>query len=122
MDELPYLPASKVNTVFFCPRRFHLEHVLGEAEVNHHLLEGRGLHGGAHTEVGERSNVWVWSDRLRLVGVLDRLERGPGGEPVPVEYKVGRRGDFESDAVQLCAQAVCPEERTGAGVPRGFVY
>lgn len=123
MDETHYLPISKVNTVVFCPRRFYLEYVLGEVHRNHHVIEGHHLHARAYTEGGERSGVWVWSDRLGLVGVVDRIERA-GGEPVLVEYKKGRaflRANH-SDAVQLGAQAICLEESRGERVRRGAIY
>lgn len=123
MDETLYLPLSKVNTVVFCPRRFYLEHVLGEVHRNHHVIEGHHLHTRAYTERSERSGVWVWSDRLGLVGVVDRIEYA-GGEPVLVEYKKGRAFPQanHSDAVQLAAQALCLEESRGERARRGAVY
>jgi CRISPR-associated exonuclease Cas4 len=121
MDENWYLPISKINTVVFCARRFYLEFVLGEVSVNHHILEGRALHEGAYTEKTERSDVWVWHDTLGLIGILDRIETGTNGERIPVEYKIGQRGDHESDAVQLCAQALCLEQ-SGPSIHHGFVY
>lgn len=123
MGENLYLPLSKVNTVVFCPRRFYLEHVLGEVHRNHHVIEGYHLHTRAYTERGERSGVWVWSDRLGLVGVVDRIEYA-GGEPVLVEYKKGRAfaQANHSDAVQLAAQALCLAESRGERVRRGAVY
>lgn len=123
MDEHTYLPLSKVNTVVFCPRRFYLEYVLGELHVNHHIVEGHHLHTQAYTERGERSGVWVWSDRLGLVGVVDRIEYA-GGEPVLVEYKKGRAFPQanDSDAVQLAAQALCLKESRGERARRGAVY
>lgn len=123
MSENLYLPLSKVNTVVFCPRRFYLEHVLGEVHRNHHVIEGHHLHTRAYTERGERSGVWVWSDRLGLVGVVDRIEYA-GGEPVLVEYKKGRAfaQANHSDAVQLAAQALCLAESRGERARRGAVY
>jgi len=120
---LEYLPLSKVNTVVYCARRFYLEHVLGEVHPNHHLIEGHYLHERAHTEPGEQSGLWVWSDRLRLVGVVDRLE-WQRGEICPVEYKLGRtKAEAHlSDSVQLAAQALCLWESRGIKAKRGFIY
>lgn len=120
---MEYLPLSKVNTVVYCRRRFYLEFVLGEVHANHHLIEGHYLHEAAYTEPDEASRLWVWSDRLGLVGIVDRLE-WPRGEPCPVEYKLGRAHEeaFPSDAVQLAAQAICLEESHGLKPIRGFVY
>jgi len=123
MDEAYYLPVSKVNTVVFCPRRFYLEYVLGEIHRNHHVIEEHHLHTRAYTERGERSGVWVWSDRLGLVGVVDHIEYA-AGKPVLVEYKKGRAFPQanDSDAVQLAAQALCLEESRGERARRGAVY
>ncbi|WP_233493226.1 MULTISPECIES: CRISPR-associated protein Cas4 [unclassified Meiothermus] len=114
---------SKVNTVAYCPRRFYLEYVLGELHANHHLIEGHYLHERAYTEPGECSGLWVWSDRLGLVGVVDRLEWRKG-EAAVVEYKKGRAFPQanHSDAVQLAAQALCLLESRGIEAKRGFVY
>jgi CRISPR-associated exonuclease Cas4 len=120
---LEYLPLSKVNTVVYCARRFYLEHVLGEVHTNHHLIGGQYLHERVHTEPGEQSGLWVWSDQLRLVGVVDRLEWRQGGA-TPVEYKLGRAKAeaYLSDSVQLAAQALCLWESRGIKAERGFVY
>jgi CRISPR-associated exonuclease Cas4 len=44
------------------------------------------------------------------------------GEPVPVEYKKGKRRRFENDDIQLCAQALCLEEMFAREVSSGFIY
>src|SRR2546429_6531251 len=41
---------------------------------------------------------------------------------VPVEYKKGKRRQFENDDAQLCAQALCLEEMFGVTVERGAVF
>jgi len=40
----------------------------------------------------------------------------------PVEFKLGKRRQFENDDAQLCAQALCLEEMFGLAVPRGAVF
>ena len=40
----------------------------------------------------------------------------------PVEYKHGRQGRWLNDQLQLCAQALCLEERTGQPVERGQIF
>ncbi|RIH88967.1 CRISPR-associated protein Cas4 [Calidithermus roseus] len=120
---MDYLPLSKVNTVAYCGRRFYLEYILGELHANHHVIEGHYLHEKAYTEGDELSGLWVWSDRLGLVGVVDRLEWRKG-EACVVEYKVGRASEeaHPSDAIQLVAQALCLLESRGIEARRGFVY
>jgi CRISPR-associated exonuclease Cas4 len=39
-----------------------------------------------------------------------------------VEYKVGVRREWEHEALQLCAQAMCLEEMLGCAVPAGAIY
>ena len=113
-----YLPISKLNTVVFCPRRYYIEHVLSDTHSNHHLAEGSALHERARRE-GE--GLWVWSDRLGLVGVLDKLH-AQAGKPVITEFKKGWLGDHKSDQVQLCALALCVEEMRGASLEHGIIF
>ena len=49
-------------------------------------------------------------------------EDQPSTTLVPVEYKKGKRREFENDDAQLCAQALCLEEMFGVTVPRGAVF
>lgn len=68
----------------------------------------------------QQRRVYVWSDQLRLTGFCDVVERTAGGL-YPVEYKKGKRlGD--NDRAQLCAQALCLEERLGQTIEAGFLY
>ena len=41
---------------------------------------------------------------------------------MPVEYKKGKRRQFENDDAQLCAQGLCLEEMFGITVERGAVF
>jgi len=41
---------------------------------------------------------------------------------VPVEYKKGKRRQFDNDDAQLCAQALCLEEMFGIVVDSGAVF
>jgi len=41
---------------------------------------------------------------------------------VPVEYKKGKRRQFDNDDAQLCAQAFCLEEMFSISIPRGAVF
>ena len=115
-----YLPLSLLNQFEYCPRRFWYMHVLGEMDVNAPVLEGTLQHERAHqpgtAQAGEATiqrRVFVWSDRLRIAGFADLIEES-GGVRVPIEYKRGRMGRWLNDHIQLCAQALCIEERTGA--------
>lgn len=147
-----YLPISMLNQLEYCERRFYLMHVMGEMEVNAHVLEGTLRHETAHTPGREteegvvtRRKVYVWSDELRIAGFADVVEELPSHERreesglntaeerrlldqqqsrelIPAEYKKGRMGKWLNDHIQLCAQALCLAERTGAVVPRGYIF
>lgn len=128
MERPDYLPISMLNQLEYCERRFWLMYVHGEMEINAPVLEGIQQHERAHTGGVERDGemtihrrLYVWSDRLRVVGFTDLVEEREG-ELVPVEYKRGRMGRWLNDHIQLCAQAVCLEERTGRPVREGAIF
>lgn len=120
---MDYLPISKVNTVVYCPRRFWLEFVAGEVHSNVHTIEGHYLHAQAYTEPNEQSGLWVWSDSLGLVGIVDRLEYRPN-QTLLGEYKRGKAKPqaHDSDAVQLAAYALALLESRQIKADGGFVY
>jgi len=128
MDAPDYLPISMLNQLAYCERRFWLMYVQGEMEVNAPVLEGIQQHERAHDGGVERDGqttvrrrVYLWSDRLRLAGFADVVEEQMEAL-VPVEYKHGRMGRWLNDHIQLCAQAICLEERTGRAVERGEIF
>jgi len=123
-----YLPISMLNQLEYCERRFYLMHVLGEMEINVHVLEGTLRHAQAHAPGKERvgdtvihRRVYVWSDELQIVGFADVVAE-EDGRLAPIEYKKGRMGKWLNDHVQLCAQALCLVERSGAAVPLGYIF
>jgi len=127
--ELPdYLPLSYLNQLLYCERRFWYMYVLGELAVNAALLEGALRHERADQPGEERieegrvvRRLAVYSDRLRINGFCDLVEERDGVLR-PVEYKRGKQGRWDNDRVQLCAQALCLEERTGRTVPAGEIF
>jgi len=128
IDPPDYLPISMLNQLEYCERRFWLMYVHGEMEVNAPVLEGihrhERAHGGGTEQDGSttiRRRVYLWSDQLRVVGFADLVEEQEG-KLSPVEYKHGRMGRWLNDHVQLCAQAMCLEERTGWAVKRGEIF
>lgn len=127
--ELPdYLPLSYLNQLLYCERRFWYMYVLGELAVNAALLEGTLRHQRADQPGEERieegrvvRRLAVYSDRLHINGFCDLVEEA-GGVLRPVEYKRGKQGRWDNDQVQLCAQALCLEERTGQPAPAGEIF
>lgn len=128
MDQPDYIPISMLNQLEYCGRRFWYMFVQGEMEVNAPVLEGTLRHERAHTAGTERTGdtvfrrrVYVYSQRLRLVGFVDLVEETDGAI-YPVEYKRGRMGRWLNDHIQLCAQAMCLEEKLGVTIEQGFIF
>lgn len=101
-----HLPISFLNALLYCPRRFYYEYAQGEMLVNEHVLQGRVYHrvadaGGARLADGALTmrRVYVYSDRLRIAGLVDVVEAPLDG------------GDFDSDADSSSS----PAENTPAG-------
>lgn len=129
MERPEMLPLSYLNQFVYCPRRFWLMYVHGEMAVNAALLDGTYRHKNAHQPGASwqpdgrtYSSVWVWSDELGIAGVADFVQEQTDSSLIPLEHKRGRMGQHLSDHVQLCAQALCLEERTGQSVPVGEIF
>lgn len=132
MSERPQpeaIPLSFLNAIEYCPRRFYYEFVQGEMLENEFVLEGTLLHQradepGLHREEGEVqiNRLYLHSETLRLAGFADIIEEQQDGSLAPVEYKHGKEGKWLNDHVQLCAQALCLEERQPDKPPISFGY
>ncbi len=127
--EREMLPLSLLNDFLYCPRRAALKIVEGWRSANMHTVRGDILHEHADSPGYEVAKgvtllraLLVWSDRLGLSGKCDIIEKQPDGSLRPVEFKMGKRHQWENDDVQLCAQALCLEEMFGATIPRGAIF
>ncbi|MFV9505868.1 MAG: CRISPR-associated protein Cas4 [Oscillochloridaceae bacterium umkhey_bin13] len=123
-----HIPLAMLNALAYCPRRFGYEFIQAEMLINAHVAEGLVCHrtvdqGGAAWlgDATQERRVYVWSERLGIAGFCDLIEQQDTNW-YPVEYKKGRPGRWKSDHVQLCAQALCLEERTGQAIPHGFIF
>ena len=123
------LPLSLLNDYLYCPRRAALKIVEGWRGSNVHTERGDIVH--EHSDLRGYEVVQgvkllralpVFSERLGLNGKCDIVEQRPDGTLFPVEFKVGKRRQWENDDAQLCAQAICLEEMFGGIVPRGAVF
>lgn len=128
MNEADYIPIAALNQYAYCPHRCWRMFCAGGFVDNQYTLEGTGLHERVHTvgssyrdETWQVRAIWLKSDRYGLIGKSDLIEERDG-ELYPVEYKRGQRGEFDNDALQVCAQALCLEDMTERIVERGFVY
>ncbi len=95
---------------------------------NQYTIEGTSLHDRVHTlssenrdEVWQVRAIWLKSDKFQLIGKSDLIEL-ENGDLYPVEYKRGRKGEWDNDELQVCAQALCLEEMTGKKIEVGYVY
>jgi CRISPR-associated exonuclease Cas4 len=123
------LPLSLLNDFLFCPRRAALKIVEGWRSANVHTVRGDIAHEHADLpgyEVAKGATLLralpVFSNRLGLSGKCDIVEQRTDGSYFPVEFKVGKRREFENDDVQLCAQALCLEEMLGVAISRGAIF
>ncbi len=119
---------SAIEHWSYCPRQCALIHLEQTYDENIFTLRGNRAHERVHAEVaGTDDGVRVvrglplWSERLGLIGKSDLVE-WHGETPYPVEYKVGKKRQWDHEALQLCAQAICLEEMLGIPVPKGAVY
>ena len=144
--ELELLPLSLLNDFLYCPRRAALKIVEGWREANAHTERGDIVHEHADLagyEVVKGVTLLralpVFSERLGLSGKCDIVEvEGASTSDLksqisdlksgriaalrPVEFKLGKRRQWENDDVQLCAQALCLEEMFGVTIPHGAVF
>jgi CRISPR-associated exonuclease Cas4 len=123
------LPLSVLNDYLYCPRRAALKAIEGYREENEHTIRGDIAHEHADLpgyEVVKGVTLLralpVWSDRLGLSGKCDIVEQRADGSLCPVEYKRGKRRQFDNDDAQLCAQALCLEEMFGKTIHSGAVF
>ena len=123
------IPISSLNALEYCPRSFYYQVVQGEMPVNEFVLEGQLAHGrvhqaGSHTTAEgeiEITRLYLSSEVLHLTGFADVIEER-AGVLIPVEYKHGHQGNWLNEHIQLCAQAMCLEERQPGKPPIAYGY
>jgi CRISPR-associated exonuclease Cas4 len=128
MNEVDYIPIASLNQFAYCGHRCWRMFCAGEFTDNQYTIEGTSLHERVHT-LGEgfREDTWqvraIWlkSEKYKLIGKSDLVE-AQNGELYPVEYKRGRKGEWDNDELQVCAQALCLEEMTGQVINTGYLY
>lgn len=128
-DKSEVLPLSLLNDFLYCERRAALKLLEGSRSANQHTNRGDIVH--EHVDLAGYEVVKgvtllralpVWSERLGLNGRCDIVEQRGDGSLFPVEFKLGKRRQWENDDVQLCAQAMCLEEMFGLSVPAGAIF
>src|SRR5947209_2869748 len=128
---LEMIPISSLNALEYCPRSFYYQVVQGETMVNEFVLEGQLAHQRVHQPgtrvtaegVIETTSLYLYSETLHLIGFADVVEER-AGVVIPVEYKRGPQGNWLNEHIQLCAQALCLEERQPGkpAIAYGYIY
>lgn len=125
-----FLPISALGALVYCPRSFYYQVVQGEMPANEFVVEGQLAHQWVHqpgTHVGAEgemltTRLYLASETLHLSGFADVIEEREG-RLIPVEYKRGSQRPWPGEQVQLCAQALCLEERLPGRprIPYGYI-
>ena len=128
MNEIDYVSIAALNQYSYCPHRCWRMFCAGEFSDNQYTIEGTSLHDRVHTlgeinrdETWQVRAIWLKSERYQLIGKSDLIESAEG-KLYPVEYKRGKKGEWNNDELQVCAQALCLEEMTGQTITQGYVY
>lgn len=128
MQETDYITIAALNQFAYCPHRCWRMFCAGEFTDNQYTIEGTSLHERVHTlgegnrdEVWQIRAIWLKSERYKLIGKADLIESADG-RVYPVEYKRGKKGEWDNDELQVCAQALCLEEMTGQTITTGYLY
>jgi CRISPR-associated exonuclease Cas4 len=128
MNQTEYISIAALNQYAYCPHRCWRMFCAGEFTDNQYTIEGTTLHDRVHTtsdiqrgETWQVRAIWLKSEQYKLIGKSDLIE-AESGQVYPVEYKRGRKGEWDNDELQVCAQALCLEEMTGQRVTTGYIY
>jgi len=128
MHDTDYIPIAALNQYTYCPHRCWRMFCAGEFSDNSYTIEGTSLHDRVHTlgdghreETWQIRAIWLKSERYGLIGKADLIE-ATDGHFYPIEYKRGRKGEWDNDEMQVTAQALCLEDMTGSPVTQGYVY
>ena len=118
-QEEDFLQLSGLQHFRFCRRQWALIHIEHQWAENFRTVDGMLLHEHAHDPSFQESR----GDRLITRGVsVYSGELGVSGQCDVVEYKRGSPREDSSDALQLCAQALCLEAMLCCDIPEGAVY
>jgi len=127
-EDLEPVMISALEHYSYCPRQCALIHIEQTFDENIYTLQGHLAHERVDQAISRNEDtvrvergLSLWSKHLGLVGRADVVEFH-NGIPYPVEYKQGQRRDWQFEAIQLCAQALCLEEMFGLPVLKGDIY
>lgn len=123
-----YIAIAALNQYAYCSHRCWRMFCIGEFTDNQYTIEGTSLHDRVHTfgednreETWKVRAIWLKSEQYKLIGKSDLIEL-ENNKWIPVEYKRGKKGEWDNDELQVCAQAMCLEEMTGTVIKTGYIY
>lgn len=126
MDD--YITIASLNQYSYCPHRCWRMFCAGEFIDNAYTIEGTNLHERVHTisegfrdETYQIRAIYLKSEQYHLIGKSDLIE-SQNGQLYPIEYKRGKKGEWDNDELQVCAQALCLEEMTKQSITTGYIY
>lgn len=137
-----YLQLSGIMQCAFCARRWALIYLENSWSDNWRTVDGSIMHERAHDELITQTRgknfavnaMKVCSHRLKISGECDVVEfikdnsgveiNGRDGKYhiVPIEYKRGKKNQFNTDELQLCAEAICLEEMLNCKIEQGSLF
>lgn len=118
MSLMEEIPISAINAYLYCPMRFYIEYVQGQFLSNEHVAEGKYL-GEATRKISQTKNwkkrpqLYVFSDRLRIFGIIDEVILTSGSVRIIEKKKGANQKPFKNDILQLVAYMVCYAESFG---------
>lgn len=122
LSQQEMLPISALTALDYCPRSFYYQVVQGETLVTASMLEGQlALRRAQQQGECEVRRLYLFSEALHLTGFALVIEE-PAGRFIPVEYSQKQQGSWQSEQIQLCAQALCLEERQPDKAPLPYGY
>lgn len=136
------IPLSYISQYNYCKRRAGLLLLEQQWSESEDTVKGRYEHENVHEESNLKkgnlvviTNMILNSSSLYLFGKSDVIEALPAEEGqefpflpegkwtiYPIEYKHGRLRDEEEYELQLCAQAMCIEEKYNCNISKGAVF
>lgn len=138
-DELKQI--SALQHLMFCKRQCYLAYIELIWVENKHTTEGHVFHERVHgNESGFKNDVYIVrgislvSKKFGITGQADAVEFHQANEghilpnkngfwrPYPIEYKKGKPKTDSCDEVQLCAQALCLEEKYNIQIVEGALF
>ena len=142
MEVDDYLLLSGIQHFTYCKRRWALVHLEQLWQDNVFTSHGKIMHKNADNPflLESRGDIIISrslplvSHQLKLYGIADVVEFHasdmgivlPNHEGlwkiIPIEYKSGKKREWECYDVQLCCQALCLEEMFHTSIPLGYLY